>query len=101
MVNASVPFFALLVILVGMLAWYASFYGDDVVEDKFAGIEEPTGFLSFLEFISDTAVAVAQTAWALMSFAGSDLPPALLFPLRIIFGFVFALVIVAALAAFL
>lgn len=101
MVNTSIPIVALLVIMVGMSAWYASFYGDDVVEDKFANIQEPTNFFTTLEFLTDTGVAVGQTLWSFLVFSGSDLPDGIAIPLRAIMGILFALLIIAALAAFL
>lgn len=102
MVNASLPLVSLLVVQVVMMIWNASFYGDETVGEEFNHIQEPDSFVNVLEFLSDTAVAVGKTIWAFMTVPGSEhLPQSLQTPVRIIFGLVFGLAVLAALISLL
>ena len=97
MVNATIGVVGgvLVVIALGMMTWYGSFYGDSAFEDNFESVDKPTGLLSFLEFALDISIAVAKTFVDLITFDAHDLPDSVRTPLCIAFGLTFGLGIMA------
>lgn len=79
----------LLVISLGMFVWTSSFYGNSSLEDNFDSVDKPTGLLSMFTFAGDLSVAVARTFVDLILFEVPQLPDAMEYPLRILYGLTF------------
>src|SRR5688572_6426093 len=98
--EGTIPLFSLLVFMTLLAMWNGFFFGDDELEDAFSDIEEPDGFLSTLEALTDLVVAVSKAIWIFLNVPGSDhLPEALQTPVHVVFGVSFALVLLGTLAS--
>jgi hypothetical protein len=73
MADLAIPFFAVLLICTGMWIFTGLFYGDDIIQDHYDGIAEPTGILSTLDFIWDL---LSGTAGLIFDVITVDVPGA-------------------------
>lgn len=92
---------ALMVITIGISIWQEQFNGGDTLADNFSGMNAPTGFLSFLDFVKDLALAVSKSVVDLMLFEIEELPDSVNDVIRVVWGLVFGTGLLLALVAVL